>query len=114
MVEMRKSSWGGFDNDFALWILDSMPDEKKKVLVNACGRNCIFTSAFILEMGTITTYKEGWYVELEGVRSGFKVWAWDNDGVFVFGRKPVKSKLHELHHASLHFSECDFDYFLGR
>jgi len=94
---------------FALWILDSMPDEKKKVLANACARNLHFTSAFVLEFGKITTYKEGWYVELTGTRSGFKVWAGDNDGVLVFGRKPVASKLHEIWHDSLHFNECDFD-----
>ena len=110
----RKASWGGYSNNFSLWILDSMPDDKKKVLVNACGRNNILTSAFVLEFGKLTTYKEGWYVELKGTRSGFKVWAFDNDGELVFGRKPNDSKLHKLWSEDLHFSESDFDVFVGR
>ena len=94
---------------FAKWILESMPIEKKKVLANACWRNCYLTSAFTLEHGTITTYKEGWYIELRGTRSGFNVWAGDNDGTLVFGRKPIKSKLHEIWHDSLHMWESDYD-----
>jgi len=97
--------------EFALWVLGSMPIEKKRVLVNACSRDAYLTSAFVLEHGKITTYKEGWYIELEGTRSGFKVWAWDNDGELVFGRKPIASKLHEIWHDSIHFGEGDYDEF---
>ena len=77
-------------------IMKALPDSKKKSLYNATNRNCILTSEYLLRNGTITTYKEGWYLELEGCRSRFAVWAWDCDGVVEIGRKPIDSKINKI------------------
>ena len=78
-------------------ILTAMPREKKIQLHNACYRNYLLTSTYGLEFTTITIYNEGWYVEMEGTRCGFRIWVGDNDGEFVFGkRKPKESTLHKI------------------
>lgn len=100
-----------FQENFAGSILEEMPDGKKAVLEKALKRNFYLTSAWIMEFGKIRVYKEGWYLQLFGTRSSFSVWAFDNDGEFIYGRKPHESKLHFLYEASLHFSESDFDKF---
>lgn len=92
-------------------MLNEMPEAKKQQLRKALERNSILTSAYMLSFGTIHIYKEGWYLELEGTRCRFAVWAYDNDGEFKFGRKPNESKLNKLYKESLYFNECDFEKF---
>ena len=77
-------------------IMRSLPDSKKKSLYDATNRNCILTSEYLLRNGTITTYKEGWYLEMVGCRSRFAVFAFDRDGEIEIGRKPIDRKLHKL------------------
>ena len=102
--------------EFTMMLLAAMPEEKKAVLKNALARNSYFTSAWTLEFGTLTVYKEGWYIELNGTQSGFKVFVLDNDrfdetGTVPFKviRKPVDSKLHPLYQSNLHLWESDYD-----
>lgn len=46
----------------------------------------------------MTIYKEGFYIELEGCRSKFAVFAWDRDGSFeIAERKPDENKLSKLY-----------------
>ena len=78
-------------------MLAQMPESKKELLKKACHRNCLLTSSYSLENLTLTVYKEGWYIEMEGCRVNFKLWAGDNDGEFVFGRKPAESRLNRLY-----------------
>lgn len=85
------------NKEMVQWILADMPQEKKQALDKACYRNLLMTSEYGLENGTLTVYKEGWYLELEGCRSRFAVWAGDNDGELVFRRKPAESKLNKLY-----------------
>ena len=107
---------GRFQEEFTMMLLEAMPEEKKNVLRNALRRNCIFTSASTLEHGKITVYKEGWYIELDGCQSGFKVFVLDNDRFDPTGtvpyrviRKPVEKKLSKLYEASLHMWESDYE-----
>lgn len=109
-------NWGRFQEDFTIMMLREMPEEKKNVLRNALRRNACFTSARTLEHGTITVYKEGWYIELTGCQCGFKVFLLDNDRFDPTGtvpvkviRKPKDSKLNKLYSDSLHFWESDFE-----
>lgn len=97
--------------EFALDILRQMPTEKKALLKKCLERNCILTSSYIMESGEITVYKEGWYIVLNGTRCKFSVWAYDNDGEFVFGRKPIEAKLHKIYSEFLKFSESEFKEF---
>ena len=78
-------------------ILEEMPENKKEVLGKALQRNMYLTSVAILNSCTLTVYIEGWYVELEGTRCRFAVFAKDNDGELEFIRKPAESKLHKLY-----------------
>ena len=107
---------GRFQEEFTVMLLEAMPEDKKNVLRNALDRNLHFTSARTLEHGKITVYKEGWYVELEGCQSGFKVFVLDNDRFDDVGdtpfkviRKPVDSKLNKLYDEPLHMWEADYD-----
>ena len=111
-----KKDWGRFDEEFTVMLLKAMPEEKKQVLRNALNRNAYFTSAWTLEHGTLTVYKEGWYIELTGTQSGFKVFVLDNDRFDKVGnepfkviRKPVESKLNKLYATGLHMWEGDYD-----
>lgn len=100
-----------FNEEFTMDMLKSMPEEKKEVLRKALTRNSYFTSAWTLEHGTMTVYKEGWYIELSGTQSGFKVFIKDNDGEFETIRKPNDKKLSFLYKTSLHMWESDYDSF---
>lgn len=87
-----------FQHEFAMDILKAMPENKKEILRHALERNAILTSEYgLYSMQMITCYKEGWYIELYGTRCAFKVWAYDNDGEFVFARKPKEEKLSKLY-----------------
>ena len=107
---------GREQEEFTVMLLKSMPEDKKEVLRKALQRNFDLTSSWTLELGTLTVYKEGWYIELEGCRSGFKAFILDNDRFDEVGdtpfktiKKPVDSKLSPLYWSSLHMWECDYE-----
>lgn len=89
-------------------ILNQMPAEKKAVLGRALDRNLILTSTRVLSSCTLTVYKEGWLVTLEGTRCSFSVFAKDNDGEYEFIRKPNESKLHKLYDDWESMDESDY------
>ncbi len=82
--------------EFTVYMFQNMPEEKKRSFCNASYRNTYLTSEYTLRDARLTVYKEGWYIEMEGCRSRFAAWAWDNDGELVWGRKPREDKLHYL------------------
>lgn len=92
-------------------ILHQMPKEKKTVLVKVLQKNFILTSSWVLSSCTLTIYKEGWLVKLDGTRCGFSVFAKDNDGEFEFIRKPNENKLHKLYKEWMMMNESDYDEF---
>ena len=91
-------------------MLEEMPDSKKATLHKMLLRNCYLTSAYVLSSCTLTVYKEGWYIKLEGTRCSFTVYAKDNDGSFEFIRKPVESKLTKLYSDWCCMNVSDFDF----
>lgn len=93
--------------ELALRIIEELPTDKKEVLRRAVDRNGMLTSSYNLEHGTLEVYKQGWYLKLEGTRVNFNVWVTDNDGEFVYERKP--RVLDFLYDVNLRFSESDFD-----
>ena len=99
------------NHDLAMRILHEMPKEKKQSLSKALDRNQILTSTRSLSDGLITIYKEGWYLQLKGTRSQFSIYAQDNDGEFIFKRKPSETTLHKLYTQSLNFTENDYQGF---
>ena len=92
----------------AVAILKIMPKEKIATLKKACNRNYGYTSSFMLEKGTITTYEEGYHVKLEGVRSGFSVFYSTIKEKFT--RKPNENKLHKVEEERLSLNESDFSF----
>lgn len=78
-------------------ILTTLPVERKQTLINALRRNYMLTSTYDLSHLTLTVYVEGFYVELDGTRCGFKVFAKDNDGKLEITRKPAETRLHKLY-----------------
>lgn len=106
----------GWMEDFTQMLLEAMPEENKNSLRKALQRNMHFTSAWVLEFGTLTVYKEGWYIDLRGCQSSYKVFILDNDRFDETGdvpfrviRKPHDSKLNPLYQTSLHLDEGHFD-----
>lgn len=87
--------------EIAQQMVAQMPAEKKESLRNAISRNYILTSHDGLNWSTMRVYREGWYLVLEGTRSGCNIWAGDDDGAFRFGRKPAEDRLHLLYEISL-------------
>lgn len=77
-------------------IFEAMPEKKKEVFRNACYRNMLLTSTYILGFSELSVYKEGYYLTMTGTRSSFAVFVADNDGELVVKRKPQDSKLHYL------------------
>ena len=113
---MRNGNKDRFQEEFTVMLLKAMPEDKKKVLRNALYRNMCFTSSYTLEHGKITVYKEGWYIELTGCQSGFKVFVLDNDRFDEVGdtpfkviRKPVANKLSKLYEAPLDMWDSDYE-----
>ena len=96
------------NKEIAKEMLSILPESKKKALNNALERNMILTSAYVLSMGEMTIYKEGWYLVLHGTRCSFSVFAKDNDGELQIIRKPNENKLHKLYEQTLYFNESDF------
>lgn len=82
--------------EIAIEMLTNMPETKKQTLRKALGRNLYLTSSYIMDSGTITIYKEGFWLKLTGTRSTFTVFAFDNDGVLEFARKPNEKNLTEF------------------
>ena len=81
---------------FTAYLFEHMPKDKQMSFARASYRNCYLTSEYTLRNAHLTVYKEGWYIEFEGCRSRFAAFAADNDGEFVWKKKPVDSKLHKL------------------
>lgn len=97
------------NRELVMDIIKGLPDTRKRVLGDALYRNFILTSAWVLSGCTLSVYKEGFYVELGGTRSAFRVWVSDNDGELVYGRKPAEKTLHKLYEEWGQMSESDFD-----
>lgn len=84
-------------------ILANLPENKRASLEAACRRNALLTSYFGLDSLTLTVYKEGFLIELEGTRSKFSVFALDDDGdVVILNRKPNESSLHKIYQQWTH------------
>lgn len=83
--------------EIAREILNKLPQSKINTLINACIRNEILTSSFGLENLTMTIYKEGFRIQMDGCRSSWSVYAKDNDGELEITRKPNESKLHKIY-----------------
>ena len=79
-----------------MMIWEALPEKKRKTFEAAEYRNRYLTSEYMLRNGRITTYIEGWYLELEGCQSRFAVFAKDVDGCVEICRKPNENKLHRL------------------
>lgn len=77
-------------------MVEAMPESKLQVFRNACCRSAILTSYYGLGFSTLTIYKEGYYLEMQGCRSGFAVFVKDMDGELEVTRKPKDSKLSRL------------------
>lgn len=75
------------------FMFEQMPESKVKVLENACYRNMLLTSTFMLGFSELSVYKEGFYWKAEGCRSSFAVYMKDNDGELIVCRKPKEEKL---------------------
>lgn len=87
-------------------ILKTMPQTKKEQLKKALIRNFNLTSSYNLEDCTLTIYKEGFYLELNGARSSFKVFAKDDDGKLIITRKP--QNISKLYFETKKMNESDF------
>lgn len=74
-------------------MFDAMDDKKKYAYEEACARVCYLTSHYGMSRYTLRTYIEGWYFEAEGCRTRYSVWAFDNDGELIIGKKPKEDKL---------------------
>lgn len=94
--------------EIAMDMLKEMPESKKETLKKALYRNWLLTSTYIMESGTLTIYKEGFWLTLNGTRCSFSVFAFDDDGVFRFSRKPYEKSLNKIYDDDLRFSEGDF------
>lgn len=97
-----------YNHELAIEIIKTLSETKKETLKKALKRNFILTSSYVLSNGKITVYKEGFYLELNGTRSNFSVYANDNDGELEITRKPSENKLHKLYEQFISFNECDF------
>ena len=89
-------------------MLHDMPESKKATLRKALERNLILTSSYVLSGCTLTIYKEGFLVQLDGTRCSFSVYAKDDDGDLVFMRKPNESTLHKLYSQWQPMDESDY------
>lgn len=98
------------NKEIALEMLSNMPKSKKITLAKEVMRNWDFTSTYALPYGTMTVYKEGFYLRLEGTKCQFSVYASDNDGtLIVLKKKPNEKFLNRLYvDSGLKFSESDF------
>lgn len=81
----------------AIEILQQMPEKKKYALSNTITRNYMLTTDSYISNVRIEVYKQGWYLVITGTRCKFAVWAGDNDGEYIFTRKPRADKLNRLY-----------------
>lgn len=98
--------------ELAKEMLDNMPTEMRRRLSKTLYRNSCFTSSMHLPRPSMRVYKEGWYIEAEGCQCHFAMWVGDNDGEYVYGRKPAEKKLHFLYECRLrdeHGIELELD-----
>lgn len=106
--EMRKSGQKN-NRELAYDMLEQLSDAKKAQLDKFLSRNEALTSTYGCSFGNLRIYKEGWYLTLDGTRSQFSVWYYDNDGELVEGRKPNESTLHFLYEEDLRFNGVDWE-----
>ena len=83
-------------------MLDEMPPAKKESLRKSLTRNSMLTSYYGLSFGTLSVYKEGFYLEFSGTRCAFSVYAQDDDGELRFTRKPNDRNLSLLYRESIY------------
>ena len=101
--EMRRKTTK--TNQALAWdMLENLSDAKKVQLDKFLSRNEALTSTYGCAFGDLRIYKEGWYLTLDGTRSQFSVWYFDNDGDLVEGRKPNENKLSFLYEQDLNFN----------
>ena len=77
-------------------MFDAMPESKKEVFRKACYRAALLTSYYGLGFSTLSIYKEGYYLTMEGCRSSFAVFVKDDDAELSVVRKPKDDKLSYL------------------
>ena len=82
--------------------------DRREKLEKQLARNGVLTSTYSLENCNIEVYKEGFYIQFEGTRCGYSVYAKDNDGTLELMRKPRKEKLHLLYEC---WGKTDIDWF---
>lgn len=91
-------------------IIHFLPVEKKRQIVNACGRNAYFTSAWTLEWTEVDFFMEGMYLTFRGVQTSVNVWISAGGSV---GRKPAKKRIiREREHVSFHNWEGSFKFMI--
>lgn len=90
----------------AKYIIGILPESKRDILDKALDRNLYLTSVRTLSYGLLKVYEEGFYLELEGTRSSFKVFVKDFNGDLEVIRKPVN--LHILYHIGFNMNEDDY------
>ena len=93
------------NKEIAIEMLESLDNSRLVMLDKALSRNEALTSTYGFPFGSMKVYKEGWYLTLEGTRSGFSIWAYDEDGTPVPARKPNDSQLNLLYEDSLTFND---------
>ena len=106
--EMKKQTAKN-NRELAYDMLENLSDAKKEQLDKFLSRNEALTSTYGCSFGNLRIYKEGFYLILDGTRSQFSVWYYDNDGELVEGRKPIESKLNFLYEEDLRFNGVDWE-----
>ncbi len=101
------------NQELAYDMLEQLSDTKKVQLDKFLSRNEALTSTYGCSFGNLRIYKEGWYLTLEGTRSQFSAWFFDNDGELVEGRKPNENKLHFIYEQDLRFNGVDWEDIVG-
>lgn len=106
--EMKKRT-AKTNQELAYDMLENLSDAKKAQLDKFLSRNEALTSTYGCSFGNLRIYHEGWYLTLEGTRSQFSVWYYDNDGELVEGRKPSENKLNFIYEQDLRFNGVDWE-----
>ena len=101
------------NQELAYDMLENLSDAKRIQLDKFLTRNQMLTSSYRCSFGNLRIYKEGWYLTLDGTRSQFSVWYFDNDGELIEGRKPNENKLNFLYEQDLRFNGLGEDDWYG-
>lgn len=110
--EMKKA--GQRNNQELAWdMLHSLSENKRAQLDKFLSRNEALTSTYGCSFGNLRIYKEGFYLTLDGTRSQFSVWFYDNDGNLIEDRKPNENKLSFLYEQDLRFNGVDWEEVVG-